>query len=126
MRGLLAKAEENIQAADLLIQANYFEIAVSRAYYAMFYTAEALLILKGLSFSSHGQVQSAFGQHFAKTGELDSKFHRYLLDSFRKRQVADYQTSSDISGEFAVAVVNRAEEFLNAARIYFDENPPVV
>jgi len=40
---LLEKAEENIQAGDILIKARFFEIAVSRAYYAIFYIAEALL-----------------------------------------------------------------------------------
>lgn len=40
---LLAKAKENIAAARLLQKQGYSDIAASRAYYAMFYVAEALL-----------------------------------------------------------------------------------
>ena len=42
-----------------------YDIAVSRAYYAMFYCAEALLDADGLAFSSHAAVVSGFGLHFA-------------------------------------------------------------
>lgn len=38
-----------------------YDFAVSRAYYAMFYIAEAFLLGQDLSFSSHAGVISAFG-----------------------------------------------------------------
>lgn len=63
---LLDKAEENIHAADILIKAQFFEIAVSRGYYAIFYVALALLIEEGKTVSSHREVQSTFGFLFAK------------------------------------------------------------
>jgi uncharacterized protein (UPF0332 family) len=40
---LFQKANENTEAADLLLQNGFFDISVSRSYYAMFYLAEALL-----------------------------------------------------------------------------------
>ncbi len=66
----MQKAHENIAAAEVLLQENFPEIAASRAYYAMFYIAEILLFSKGLTFSSHSAVISAFGKEFAKTGLL--------------------------------------------------------
>lgn len=42
----------------------------------MFYVASALLTRKGRSFRKHSAVQAAFGEHFARTGELDPKYHR--------------------------------------------------
>lgn len=51
----------------------------------MFYVAEALLNEKKLSFSKHGNIHAAYGEHFAKTKVLDPKFHRWLIDSFDKR-----------------------------------------
>jgi uncharacterized protein (UPF0332 family) len=47
---LLQKAEENINAAELLLQQGYFDISASRSYYAMFYLAQALLFSRGLCF----------------------------------------------------------------------------
>jgi uncharacterized protein (UPF0332 family) len=53
---------------------NDLDSAISHLYYAMFYMAETLLDAKGLSFTRRRGVISAFGQQFAKTGELDPRF----------------------------------------------------
>jgi uncharacterized protein (UPF0332 family) len=42
-QALLDKARRSIEAAQSLIQQKFYDFAVSRAYYAMFYVAEALL-----------------------------------------------------------------------------------
>ena len=72
---LLAKSQRSLDAATELVQKEFPEFAVSRAYYAMFYIAESFLISDGLSYSSHAAVIAAFGQYFAKTGRVPTKFH---------------------------------------------------
>lgn len=67
---VIRKAKDNLEAAELLIEEGFIDIAASRAYYAMFYLPEVLLMRKGLSYSSHSAVIAAFGKEFAKTGEL--------------------------------------------------------
>lgn len=47
---LLDKAARAIHAAETLLQADDVEFATGRAYYAMFYVAEALLNERGLRF----------------------------------------------------------------------------
>jgi uncharacterized protein (UPF0332 family) len=76
---LLNKARDSITAAQILVEHGLFDFAASRAYYAMFYVAESLLLGEGLSFSKHSGVIAAFGQHFTKTGRLSPEFHRYLI-----------------------------------------------
>lgn len=115
-KALLDKAAENFLAAQDLIRGRHVEIAASRAYYVMFYAAEAVLVEDGLEFSSHGAVHGAFGERVAKTGRLDPKFHRYLLDAYRARQSVDYDAPADISAEDAEALVRRAQEFVLAVR----------
>lgn len=56
----------------------------------MFYIAEALLAEKGLRSRKHGGVQAMFGEYFARTGRIDAKFHRFLLDAFDRGLQADY------------------------------------
>jgi uncharacterized protein (UPF0332 family) len=75
---LLSKAYDSVRAAKLLSDAELYDFAVSRAYYAMFYMAEAFLLGVGLSFSRHAGVIAAFGERFAKTGIVPVEFHRYL------------------------------------------------
>lgn len=89
-----------------------------RAVDAMFYTAEALLNEKGFQFGKHGNVIAAYGQHFAKTRELDPKFHRWLLTGFDQRQIGDYAFGPDVEKSVVVEMISQAREFLEAAKKY--------
>ena len=49
---LLDKSKRSISAANLLLRDGYYDFAASRAYYAMFYAVEALMLDRDLSFIS--------------------------------------------------------------------------
>jgi predicted nucleic acid-binding protein len=55
-RALVDKARESVRAAKLLSGEELHDFAVSRAYYAMFYLAEALLLSAEMAFSKHSAV----------------------------------------------------------------------
>ena len=80
-KALLEKAQDSLGAAELLAKNKYFDFAISRAYYSMFYVAEAFLLGEGSAFSKHTSVIAAFGQLFAKPGRVPSQFHRYLIEA---------------------------------------------
>ena len=111
----LAKADRSIAAAETLLPTSP-DFAAARAYYAMFYVTEALLAERGLRFSKHAGVHSAFGEHFAKTALLDAKYHRWLIDAFDRRIAADYGVKADITAEDARTLIEQAKEFSSAAR----------
>jgi len=114
---LIDKSERNIEVAEKLIKDNELEIAVSRLYYAMFYCAEALLLSKNLSFSSHKAVIVNFGKEFVKTGIFDEKFHKVLQNAFEDRQEADYEFVEFEKSEVE-EYLNLAKEFLETAKKY--------
>jgi len=118
---LLDKAMDTIEGAEILLNGGKFDISAGRAYYAMFYVAEALLNEKGLTFSKHSGVHAAFGENFAKTKELDPKFHRWLMDAFDKRLAGDYGVETDIEIGVAADMINQAREFLDTAQKYVQE-----
>jgi uncharacterized protein (UPF0332 family) len=119
---LLQKSKNTHQASLLLWENRLIESAIARAYYTMFYIAQAFLLSKNLSFSSHKAVISNFGQQFAKTQEIPLKYHRFLIDAQIKRNEADYDLSPNFSLDEAREIINRAEEMLNFAIQYFGEN----
>lgn len=84
----------------------------------MFYIAEAMLNEKGLAFSKHSGDHAAFGENFAKTKEMDAKFHRWLIDAFDKRLAGDYGVEANIEKDVATYMINQAREFLEAAQEY--------
>ena len=107
--GLLQKAARRIRSARVLVAEGDYDSAVSRAYYAMFYVAEALLLSKGLAYSKHSAVIAAFGKELAKEGVLPVELHAYLREASDARNVADYQAYSDLTEEAAVIHISRAE-----------------
>lgn len=114
----LEKAEEAIVAAQQLLGDGHAEFSAGRAYYAMFYVAEALLNERGLRFRKHGGVHGAFGEHFAKTGVLDPKYHQWFLAAFEERITADYEVGESIETSKVEAMIQQAREFLEAAQNY--------
>ncbi|MCC7188902.1 MAG: HEPN domain-containing protein [Anaerolineales bacterium] len=119
-RKLLTKAIDSIEAAELLVDRGKSDFAVGRAYFAMYYIAEALLEEKGLRFNKHNAVHAAYGKQFAETNRMDTKFHRWLLDAFDKMIAGDYGVDAKIERNDAAQVNRQAREFLGAAREYLE------
>lgn len=84
----------------------------------MFYTAEALLWSKDLSFSSHSAVTAAFGREFSKTGGLAPQYHRFLIAAQDDRSIGDYAYEVGVTLSQAQNSIERAAEFLQAAMDY--------
>jgi uncharacterized protein (UPF0332 family) len=115
-KAFLLQAAERLAAAEILRERGLHRVAVSNAYFAMFYTAEAFLEGKGLSFSKHAAVIAAFGREFAKTGELPAELHRFLIDASEDRAEADYVATSEITEDEVDVRINQARRFLDIAR----------
>ena len=120
---LLKLADENVEAAKLLLQNGIPAIASSPAYYAMFNAAEAMLLSEDLSFSKHSAVISAFGRHFAKTGLVPTDLHRAILTAQEDRQAADYGGDRQVTRDDAEHHIRNAEEFVRNARSYLEKAP---
>jgi len=120
-RKLFDKAIDTIEGAELLLEHDKTDLAAGRAYYALFYVAEALLNEKGLQFSKHGDVIGAYGKEFSKTKLLDPKFHRWLIKGFDTRLIGDYHVDTHIEQDVVADMINRAREFLEAAQNYLKD-----
>ena len=121
VEALLEKARRSQKAAAKLFKGGDGDFAASRAYYSLFYTAEALLLSRGLSFSSHSAVIANFGKEFAKTGVLNSKFHRYLTESQDRRNIGDYSVLAEVTKEEVREMLGWAEEFIKAGENYLNQ-----
>ena len=111
---LAAKARRAIEAARLDAAGGHADFATARAYFACFYAAQAALLERNLSFSSHSAVIAAFGKEFARTGALPGRFHAVLREQFDDRNVSDYGTGQGPSAEDAARSIAAAEEFVAA------------
>jgi len=112
INSLIEKAKRYLRSAELLLEAGDYESSVSRTYYAMFYSAQAMLLTKNLSFSSHKGVISAFGEQFVKTGIFPREMGRELNKAFEKRQIGDYEYTFVISKVEAKEIFENGKKFI--------------
>ena len=120
-RELVLKAQQSLEAAKLLLSKDFTDYSISRAYYSMFYVAQAFLAGEGLAFSKHSAVISAFGREFAKPQRVPVKFHRYLIEAQSLRTTGDYGQLNALTAEQAIEQITHAESFLILASQNFGE-----
>jgi uncharacterized protein (UPF0332 family) len=121
---LLLKARQSLSAAKVLLDNRFSDFVASRAYYTMFYIAEAFLAGEGMSFSRHSAVISAFGREFANTSRVPVEFHRFLITAQQLRNAGDYGQLNAVTTEQANEQIIRAEQFLELAQNLIGTLPP--
>lgn len=122
-RKLLEKGKRAAHAAETLLREGDYEFAAGRAYYAMLHAAQALLREQDLRYRKHASVHAAFGEHFAKPGRLDPKYHRWLLDAFDDRIRGDYDADVSFDRETVIKRLDQAREFLQEAGRLLEKTP---
>ncbi len=109
---MMAKVRESLGASSHLVAGGYYDFAVARAYYAMFYAAQALLMKQGRTFSQHGSLLSAVGQYLVKTGIIPAHLHRNLINAYNARIEGDYEPGGKFAAQDAALRITHAEEFI--------------
>ncbi len=109
----LARAREELSAAEHLLAAGLARIALTRAYFAAFHAARAALFSEGLEPRSHRGALQLFNQHLVKGGRFDPASSRLLARLQKFREEADYGEAFPVDEE-------GAREELEAARGFVD------
>jgi uncharacterized protein (UPF0332 family) len=114
---LLAHARAKLDAARVLLDANAFGDAASRAYYAAFHAVSAVLLARGQAYSSHAQVLGAFNKDFVHAGSFPREFTAVLARLFEDRQTGDYDPTTrleEADGRRDVADAQRIVDAIDA------------
>jgi len=115
-RELLDSARERLRITKILIDNKGYRDAVSRAYYAFLDAGDALLVVKGFTPKSHSGTLHLFKKHFADTGLVEVRYHRWFAQAEQDRLDADYPRRGRIlAAEDAQRALRRAEEFVAMA-----------
>lgn len=122
IKGLCKRAETYLHSAQVLINEEDFNSAVSRTYYAMFYMTQACLFSQNITTSSHTGNSQKFSEKFIKTGVFPKEYGRYLAYAMEKRSKSDYETFSIIDLEIAQDLLQTAHVFKATLQGYLEEN----
>ena len=113
---LLEKSDHALKVAEFLYQQGFIQDAWSKLYYAMFYATQALLKSEGIEVIKHSAVESALGYHFAKTGKIDPKYHRMLINARNIREIIDYDIQEEIDDYLAKLKLEDGKEFITVMK----------
>jgi len=112
----LERAEKALKSAKLLQENGEHEDAASRAYYAMFHAARAILFNKGISAKTHRGTISIFGEKIVKQRILSEEYADMLRKAFDLRQKSDYELYTELNAEIVKEAIKNAEKFIKKAK----------
>ena len=121
IEALIERAKRRLDAAYHLFKEGFYEDAVSRAYYSMYFAAKALLLKKDISVKTHRGLVSKFGLEFVDEGVVEKYYGRALRIAEELREEADYSISREISKEEAESIIEDAEKFLERIKRALEE-----
>jgi len=90
LQSLMERARRSLRSARNILDDGDHDFAMSRAYYAMFYAATAVLLSQGITRAKHSGVIAAFGRYLVKPGKMAAEHQRAFQAAFRDRSAGDY------------------------------------
>ena len=108
----IKNARQMLEVAAHNLADGFYGSAINRAYYAIFYAANALLTIQGLSRSKHSGVIATFRQHFVKPGFIEVEFSRIYGRVMDNRHVSDYEIQVPVEAEAAERDLRDARRFV--------------
>ena len=118
VNGYIQKSERKLEAADELFRSEFYEDAVSRAYYAVFHAVQALLLTEGQSAETHKGIVTLFSLLFVKTGKFSRDAGKYLANLKDDRESGDYEVFSYIDRDTAETAREEARKFIQESKTY--------
>jgi uncharacterized protein (UPF0332 family) len=114
----LDAAHAALAGSQYNLDGGYTAIAVNRAYYAVFYAANALLATEGLARGRHSGTISVFRQSFVKPGTIEAEYSDIYGSLMDDRPTSDYDMGTKIEPERAESDVQSAREFVARIETY--------
>jgi uncharacterized protein (UPF0332 family) len=112
IKELIALAEQALRTAQITLDAGDFRATVNRAYYAIFYSASAVLLTQGQERRRHAGVISAFREYMIKTGLIEAEYSHIYGESLVIRENADYAVEIPIDSDMAETALQQARRFV--------------
>jgi len=79
----LERANKSLQIGEKLLKDGFYEDAINRIYYAVYYAVSALLYTRKLYPKKHRGMKSLFNKEFIQTGLIDKSqedFYSQIFD----------------------------------------------
>ena len=114
----LRVAKEDLQAANLLLEANSYRGANNRAYYAIFHAVSAVLATEGIAFKKHKDTLAYFNKNYVAAEIFPRNLGRKIVKAEEIRHESDYDTFYIASKEVTIEQIQTAEQLIELVEVY--------
>lgn len=114
----MENAHQKLKASEKLLENEFYADALSRAYYAMFFAARALLSQQNIYPKTHRGLISQFGLELVKNRNFNKDLFNLMVRAQEDREEADYGLYVDISKEETVFIIEGAKNFLKECKSF--------
>ena len=111
---LLSKSQKYLRSAAVLFELEDFDSCASRAYFAMFYAAQAMLLNETQAFSSKQGIRSSFIDQFVEKGPLPSRAGEAFERASELQEAGDYASDFAVPQTDAEHILAESEAFVNS------------
>ena len=112
VKNRIETAYRTFEAAKVLSESGFWNSAVNRLYYSIFYAVNALLVKNEIIAQSHSGVKSQFSLYFVKTGKIDKKYGKLLAELYDWRQRGDYESLYEFDSESVLPLFDSVLEMI--------------
>ncbi|MDE6008236.1 MAG: HEPN domain-containing protein [Muribaculaceae bacterium] len=112
----IEKAYSSLTEAKSVVALDFWNLAVNRLYYAVYYISVALLISRGIETTTHKGAIRMIGYSFVKDGLLTPADSQLLGRLFSMRQTGDYEDLYDWKERDVVPLIPQVEEYIERVR----------
>lgn len=117
----LERAQDDLEAANLLLEAGKYKAANNRAYYSCFHAIGAVLALEPIAFKKHKDTLAYFNKNYIHTEIFPKDLGRKIAKLEVIRHKSDYDDFYIASKEEAEQQIEIAKEVRELAIIFVEE-----
>lgn len=117
----LSMSQEAIEEAEYLQKGNFYKSAVSRAYYACYYSVQAILESIKVTPKTHQGALIMFSKHFIKTGVFPVYYSKFFQNALYQRLAGDYEVGFKATNEDAEIAIQNAKDLFSAIKKHLNK-----
>lgn len=113
-------AKEDLDTAELLLEAEQYRGANNRAYYSIYHTIDAILSIEEIAFKRHKDTLAYFNKQYVATEIFPREMGRKIVKAEEIRHASDYDTFYVASKEITIQQIETAKQLFCLAVEYYE------
>ena len=122
VRKTIGKANTALKETQALYSQGLLPGTISRAYYAIFHSAAAVLLSRDLDIIKPSAVVPFFDREVVKRGLIESSYQRLFIDAYECYQLAEFDIETVVDQRQANSMVDISQAFVQRMEKYLQVN----